>query len=119
VREKVKEVMGPQSIRWRLWTVTSEEAALWYTDVKVKFGLVFIDGNHNYEYVKQDATLWLPLILKHGFLILHDSRRDPRQPEGSNLMGYPGPTQVAQELVDDPRVKLVEVAYSTTVWEVQ
>ena len=121
VRAKVKEVTGEaDGKRWKLWTVTSAEAASWYTDAQVKdWGLVFIDGNHEYAFVRQDVDLWLPLIQQHGFLILHDSRRDPRQADGSNLGGYPGPTQVAEELRGDSRVKLVETAYSMTVWEVQ
>lgn len=122
VRDKVKEVLGPEFERWTLWTVTSQYAAEYHrkwSPVSYNTGLVFIDGNHDYAFIRQDVDLWLPLIQRHGFLILHDSRRDPNQPEGGNLMGYPGPTQVAQELMADPRVKLIEVAYSTTVWEVQ
>ena len=121
VREKVKEVLGIEAGRWTLWTVTSQYAAEYHKKWGPTYsdpGLVFIDGNHDYEYVKQDVDLWLPKIQPHGFLILHDSCRDPNQPEGSNLCGYPGPTQVAQELSHDPRVKLIETAYSMTVWEV-
>lgn len=119
VRSVVKEVLGPEYSRWELYTVTSQMAAETFAENSDRFGLVFIDGNHNYDFVRQDVDLWLPLIQPHGFLILHDSCRDPNQPDGSNLCGYPGPTQVAQELSHDPRVKLIETAYSMTVWEVQ
>jgi hypothetical protein len=121
VRVKVHEVLGSLADHWTLWTVTSQFAAEYYAKwtPDINLGLVFIDGNHDYSYVRQDVDLWLPLIQPHGFLILHDSCRDPNQPDGSNLCGYPGPTRVAQELSHDPRVKLIETAYSMTVWEVQ
>ena len=118
---KIHEVLGARASHWSQWVMPSIEAAKIYGTYysSVPAGLVFIDGDHSYEAVHQDVSLWLPLIQPHGFLILHDSCRDPNQPEGSNLCGYPGPTQVAQELSYDPRVKLIETAYSTTVWEVQ
>jgi hypothetical protein len=129
-RAIVQEVLGNQYARWELWVRPSDYVANHfaqmndyyrnhYSENAIDLGLVFIDGNHDYAFVHQDVTLCLPLIQRHGFLILHDSRRDPRQAEDSNLGGYPGPTQVAQELTGDKRVKLIETAYSMTVWEVQ
>lgn len=121
MREKVKEVVGPERTRWRHFQMTSVEAnkIAYLGLIPLELGLVFVDGNHDYNFVRDDVNLWLPLLRPHGFLILHDSCRDPNQPDGSNLCGYPGPTQVAQELSHDPRVKLIETAYSMTVWEVQ
>ena len=34
--------------------------------------LVFIDGDHSYEHVKQDIELWLPKLRKGGILAGHD-----------------------------------------------
>ena len=36
------------------------------------FDMVFIDGDHSYEVVKQDIILWTPKIRSGGFLIGHD-----------------------------------------------
>lgn len=34
--------------------------------------LVFIDGNHDYEYVKEDIACWLPKVRPGGILAGHD-----------------------------------------------
>jgi predicted O-methyltransferase YrrM len=37
-----------------------------------KIDLLFIDGNHDYESVKEDYLLWSDLIVSGGALVLHD-----------------------------------------------
>lgn len=37
-----------------------------------KIDLLFIDGNHEYEFVKKDYDLWSPLLISGGSIILHD-----------------------------------------------
>lgn len=37
-----------------------------------KISLLFIDGCHEYQSVKQDFLLWSPLIVKGGFIAFHD-----------------------------------------------
>ena len=37
-----------------------------------KIDLLFIDGNHSYESVKEDYLLWSDLIVPGGALVLHD-----------------------------------------------
>jgi predicted O-methyltransferase YrrM len=37
-----------------------------------RIDLLFIDGNHEYESVKQDFDLWSPLIPSGGTIVLHD-----------------------------------------------
>jgi len=41
------------------------------------FDFVYIDGNHDYEYIKQDIFLWWPKVKKDGVLGGHDFDRDP------------------------------------------
>jgi hypothetical protein len=36
-------------------------------------GLLWIDGNHCYDAVKADATLWYPQVIKQGIIAFHDS----------------------------------------------
>lgn len=36
------------------------------------FDFVYIDGNHNYESVKKDMTIWFPKIKKGGLMAGHD-----------------------------------------------
>lgn len=51
---------------------TSEEAAKEFTEL-VEF--VFIDGAHEYEFVKQDFDLWFPKVIDHGIMAFHDTIR--------------------------------------------
>ncbi len=42
-----------------------------------KVDLLWIDGDHSYEGVKQDIKDWLPLVPNGGFVIFHDYRKWP------------------------------------------
>jgi len=48
--------------------------------------LLFIDGDHSYEAVRQDFELWTPFLIRGGILCLHD------------VGGWPGVTQFHDEL---------------------
>jgi len=48
---------------------TSEEAAKNFNK-PVEF--IFIDGAHEYEFVKKDAELWIPKVVERGFVAFHD-----------------------------------------------
>jgi glycosyltransferase involved in cell wall biosynthesis/predicted O-methyltransferase YrrM len=48
---------------------TSEEAAKSF-DKPVE--LIFIDGNHDYEFVKRDFELWFPKLIDGGIIVFHD-----------------------------------------------
>ncbi len=41
-------------------------------DVPGKLDFIFIDGNHEYEYVMRDLLLWTPKIRKGGLVVGHD-----------------------------------------------
>lgn len=49
--------------------------------------LLFIDGDHRYEIVRQDFDLWFPRLLEGGYLLMHDTIR------------WEGPRRVARESI--------------------
>jgi predicted O-methyltransferase YrrM len=62
---------------------TSEEAARDFSD---PVELVFIDGDHDYKFVKADFDLWFPKLINGGLMAFHDS-------------GKAGPKKVLEDLV--------------------
>jgi predicted O-methyltransferase YrrM len=79
--------------------------------------VLFIDGDHRYDAVKQDFEDWLPLVTPGGFIIFHDSC----QPEGGTDdkydYGWPGPSRLVRELKVDPRVILSEQVHSLSIFK--
>ncbi|MDO8503210.1 MAG: class I SAM-dependent methyltransferase [bacterium] len=53
--------------------MSSEQARKKLKDINAR--VVFIDACHEYEAVKNDILLWKGLLLKGGFLVLHDFTR--------------------------------------------
>ncbi len=53
---------------------TSEAAA---KDFKQKVNFVFVDGAHEYKYVRKDHDLWFPKIVNGGIIAFHDSWHSP------------------------------------------
>ena len=52
--------------------LTSKEAVTgWNQPVR----LLWIDGDHRYEYVKQDFLLWEPHVIEGGIIAMHDTIR--------------------------------------------
>ncbi len=64
-----------------LHRMMSEEAA---RKIPGDFDVVFIDANHDYQYVKKDISLWRPRIRPGGFLAGHDYLLRPGVREGVN-----------------------------------
>ena len=63
---------------------TSEEASKNF-DKPVEF--IFIDGAHEYDFVKLDFEVWFPKIIEGGIIAFHDT------------IGWPGPKHVVKEFV--------------------
>jgi glycosyltransferase involved in cell wall biosynthesis/predicted O-methyltransferase YrrM len=63
---------------------TSEEAAEDFTE-PVEF--IFIDGDHEYEKVKQDLELWFPKLINKGIIAFHDT------------VAWPGPRKVVKKQI--------------------
>jgi len=59
---------------------TSEQASFEIPDNYLDF--VFIDGNHDYEYIKQDIELWFPKVKTGGLFSGHDYNRSDGQSMG-------------------------------------
>lgn len=79
--------------------------------------VLFIDGDHRYEAVKQDFEQWVPFVSKGGVIFFHDSRRPIDEPGAHYKFGWPGPSQLIRELRQDERVREIDSAYSITVFE--
>lgn len=69
---------------------TSSDACQGWTQ---PIGLLFIDGNHDYEMVEQDYLLWSPYVVEGGIIAFHDSTSSPF----NQLMGYLGPKRVVDK----------------------
>jgi len=68
---------------------------MWSRDIPEQiegpFDLILIDGNHNYDFVKEDYENCLPLLREGGTLVLHDS----------NEKKHPGVKKFVGEIWDD------------------
>lgn len=58
-------------------------------DVPGRIGMIFIDGTHDYEDIKQEFTAWLPKVQIGGIMAFHDSFGD----------GVPGVRRLVHEEV--------------------
>ena len=47
---------------------------------KQPIGLLWIDGDHSYEMVKQDFEKWSPFVVEGGIIALHDSTHEELGP---------------------------------------
>jgi len=68
--ELFRENMEKRGIRVKLIQKFSDEAISEIEDQS--YDLIFIDGNHSYEYVKRDILNYLPKVKEGGILIGHD-----------------------------------------------
>lgn len=77
-----------------------------------KIDLLFIDGDHTYEAVKQDFEEWFPFVKKGGVIVFHDSNKTMGSPEDKYSFGWPGPTKLVKELENNPKVSVIYRVYS-------
>lgn len=75
VRAQFMARMEPVKDRVRAMQMTSMEAAPLIGDRTLDF--VFLDGNHGYEWVRQDAKVWWPKVKIGGLMIGDDYRNKP------------------------------------------
>ena len=62
---------------------STEAAGQWTGPIR----LLFIDGDHSYEAVRQDFVLWSPFVAAHGLICFHD------------VNSWPGVTRFYEELM--------------------
>jgi len=72
---------------------------------------IFIDGDHLFDAVRLDWTLWSPFVAPHGIVALHDSR--PTLAREIELAGSVVFTQ--RYVLSDPRFHFVDAVDSLTV----
>jgi len=114
--------------RWQLIPETAHDTARRLQEVNEyagrKIDLLVIDGDHLLQGVLQDVHDWVGLVKPGGTILLHDSRHNPKNPpdvhavEGDRDGGLPGPTHVAQIMMDSPLVRLFDAraGFSYTAW---
>lgn len=86
---------------------TSEEAVKdWNTPIEI----LFIDGNHEYEFVEKDFLLWSPHLIENGVIAIHDTTSCIK----AKLTGYPGPKKVAEKFIFGSR-NFKDVGLSDTI----
>ena len=73
---------------------------------------LFIDGDHNYEAVKQDFTDWFPHVKSGGVISFHDSAVNRGGPKF-----WPGPSQFVDEILYDERLKYINTVQTMTIFK--
>jgi len=56
----------------RITQILCDSAKYNYATIGVSFGLIFIDGSHTYEYVKNDTEKTMPFLAPSGVMLWHD-----------------------------------------------
>jgi hypothetical protein len=67
--ESMQNIEGYESRAFMLRGLSSDMASRFKDD---SLDLVYIDGNHAYDWVKEDIELWWPKLKKNGVLAGHD-----------------------------------------------
>lgn len=67
--EKIEWLQNNTPTQVEFYDVDSKE---WLKECNKKFDIIFIDGDHSYEGVKEDYINSLPLLENNGYLVFHD-----------------------------------------------
>lgn len=62
--------------------------------------LLWIDGDHRYESVRQDFLAWSPFVCKGGHILFHDSNKRDVSSDAFYDDGWCGPTRLFREIRD-------------------
>ena len=82
--------------------------------------MIYIDGSHDYEIVKEDAENSISNIKKNGLLVFDDSSLffEYNVPKDS-FKGHPGPSKVVNELLGDNRLKYLGGIGHNNIFEIK
>jgi hypothetical protein len=78
------------------------------------FDFIFIDGDHNYQAVKQDFEQWLPLLANGGYMGFHDSA--PVTSISGGFEGWPGPVKLMSEIKQRAGLEFIESVDSLSLF---
>jgi len=86
--DSVVPIVAASSVAGRLWSTP--------------LSLLFIDGGHSFEAASNDFRLWMPHIVKHGFLVIHDIFFDPAE-------GGQAPRQIYEMALASGKFELISI----------
>jgi len=64
--------------------------------------MLFIDGSHEYEDVKNDLNLYFEKVKSDGIILVHDTATNDSK-------GWEGPTKAVNEFIENNKTKIKEV----------
>lgn len=99
--EDVQNFLGPDV------TLIKGDSKLILSQIKEKYDLIFIDGNHTYEGTKADLQNSLPLLADGGFIAFHNCSSTYSPDYDLYCTKDGGPWLVCLELKLDLKMKLV------------
>jgi hypothetical protein len=75
--------------------------------------IIYIDGNHDYEIVKQDWKHCAECLAPGGLIVLDDSGLTSGfRPPAFSTAGHPGPSRLAEEISHPPFVEILQVGHN-------
>ena len=78
-----------------------------------KWDIIYIDGNHDYEFVKSDFTLCQQYINPNGYIVLDDAALyTSYNPRSFSSKGHPGPSRVVQEALRNGFYIFIQVGHN-------
>jgi len=87
VEKMFDQKMAPHKDKLKKYKMPGDEAVDKFEDESLD--LVYIDGNHQYEAVKNDIIKWLPKVKKTGYITGHDIKRDSVRKAVHEVLGIP------------------------------
>ena len=74
---------------------------------------IYIDGNHDYEVVRQDWSLCAQQLSPGGIIVLDDaSLNTAYRPPPFASAGHPGPSRLAQEICHPPFTEILRIGHN-------
>lgn len=79
--DKFVEQLAQVGLEWAVWAIKEFSAVVagWNPDIVGPVGLLFIDGDHEYESVREDWNAWYP-HLAPGAVVAFDDYQTPKNP---------------------------------------